>query len=360
MKITNLLFLFAFITLILVSGVYAQQNTTVYFFYGDGCPHCANVESSGILEKIAQNVTLERFEIYNNQTNRNLFVSMATELGIPDNQRGVPLAIIERNGNFSYLVGDSPVMDNLAKEVFGNQTIVNITTPVNSTIPVQTSGKQVTLWAVILAALVDSINPCALGVLAFLMISLLKIGSAKRALRAGILYSFVVFLVYILSGFGIFKVIQAFTSVTHYIYLVAGTLVLVLGGLQIIDFIFPGKFISLRIPVRAKPMIERIAAKGTLPAVIALGALVALFELPCTGGIYIGILTLISTSGAKGIWYLVVYNLLFILPLLIATFIIYKGTKPEAIEKWSQGEKRWMKLASGIVMIALGIYMLWV
>jgi cytochrome c biogenesis protein CcdA len=190
------------------------------------------------------------------------------------------------------------------------------------------------------------------------MISLLNIGSSKRALKAGILYSLVVFSVYFLSGFGLFKVIQSFTLLSHYIYIGAGVLVLFLGVTQFIDVFLPGKFISLRIPVKAKPIIEKIASKGTLPAVILLGLAVSLFELPCTGGVYIGILTLMAQKGTFAWGYLLLYNLIFILPLLLITLIIYKGTRPETIERWSQNEKSWMKIASGAVMIALGIYIL--
>lgn len=330
----------------------AQGVEKVYFFYGDGCPHCANVEASGILEKVAQNVTLDRLEVWHNATNQKIFADFMSKLNIPTNQQGVPFVLIQYKDNtYTTLVGDTPILDNLQSEILKQTGTI---TPG----AVQPTTKTLSIWAVVLAGLVDSLNPCAIGVLAFLMISLLKLGSSRRALKAGIIYSFVVFFVYFLSGFGVFKLIQSFSIASHYIYLGAGILVLVLGALQFIDFLAPGKFITLRIPLKAKPMIERIATKGTLPAIIALGAIVALFELPCTGGIYIGILTLISSNPSSGIKYLALYNLLFILPLLVMTFIIYKGTKPEMIERWSQKEKGWMKLASAIVMIALGIYIL--
>lgn len=350
-----LLLSFTVIFLLLLSGAFAAEISVpgvskVYFFYGDGCPHCANVEASGVLEKVAQNFTLIRMEVWHNSTNQQTFADFMGRLNIPTNQQGVPFVIIQyKDGTYSTLVGDKPVIDSLQSEVL-KQT--------GTIIPGKSNTKTLNIWAVVLAGLVDSLNPCAIGVLAFLMISLLKLGSSKRALKAGIIYSFVVFFVYFLSGFGVFKLIQSFSIASHYIYLGAGILVIVLGVIQFIDFLIPGKFISLRIPLKAKPMIERIAQKGTLPAIIALGAIVALFELPCTGGIYIGILTLLSTNPSSGIWYLIVYNLLFILPLLIMTSIIYKGTKPEMIEKWSQKEKGWMKLASAIVMIALGIYII--
>jgi cytochrome c biogenesis protein CcdA len=190
------------------------------------------------------------------------------------------------------------------------------------------------------------------------MFSLLKIGSSKRALKAGLIYSFIVFLVYFLSGFGIFKAIQAFTSITHFIYLAAGILVLSLGLWQFKDVFIPNFGPSLRISPKVGPLIEKILSKGTLPGIILLGVLVSLFELPCTGGIYLGILTLMSINKTFAISYLLIYNLIFILPLIFLSFIIYKGTKPGKLQEWVIRNKYLMKIASGIVLIALGIYIL--
>jgi len=326
-------------------------QTNVYYFWQIGCTHCAVVEDSGILDRVdnMSGVNLYKLEIRANATSRAQYTDLINRLNVPESQRGTPLVVIEQNNKYDYLVGDGPVISNLSIRIsdFHGKTLDNPGT-----------GKKVTLLTVVIAALIDSINPCAFGVLAFLMISLLRMGSSKRALKAGLLYSFVVFAVYFLSGLGIFKVVQSFSSITYYVYLAAGILVLGLGLIQFIDFTFPGRFIQLRIPVKAKPIIERVARRGTLPAIVLLGVLVALFELPCTGGIYIGILTLMATNKSFAISSLLLYNLIFVLPLIVITLLIYKGTSPEKVERWSQHEKGWMKLASAIVMIALGIYIL--
>jgi len=65
-----------------------------------------------------------------------------------------------------------------------------------------------------------------------------------------------------------------------------------------------------------------------------------------------------STHSSSGVWYLIIYNLLFIVPLLVMTYLIYKGTDPKMVERWGQSEKSWMKLASGLLMIVLACYML--
>lgn len=349
------LFFFLFFAITFTSLVNATEISTpqthIYYFWQVGCSHCANVDASGILEKVGNmsNVVVEKYEIRTNATSRQVFLDFADKFKIPDNQRGTPFLVIEKNGQYSYMEGDSPIINNLTDSIINFKPIVSSE---------GNQGKNITLGAVIIAALIDSINPCAFGVLIFLMLSLLNMGSSKRALKAGLIYTFVVFVTYFLAGLGIFHVIQQFTSITRFIYITAGVLVLALGTTQLIDVFLPGKFISLRIPVKAKPTIERIMAKGTIPAIILLGIVVSLFELPCTGGIYIGILTMMAVNKTFALSYLIIYNLIFILPLVILTLIIYKGTKPETLQAWTSKERNWMKLASGLIMLALGIYIL--
>jgi cytochrome c biogenesis protein CcdA len=345
---------FPVLLILLLAPVLAQ--TQVDYFYGTGCPHCATVAESGILEKVGnlENVSVTKYEIYYDDEGRNKFTEVTESLGIPQFDRGVPMAVIECEGNFSYLVGDKPIIENLEERA----TICEGTSIQGPSNPQDPSTPKVTLWAIIIAALIDSINPCAFGVLIFLMISLLKMGSNKRALKAGLIYTAAVFTTYFLAGFGIFKAIQTFTSVTYYIYLAAGLLVLGVGILEFIDFFRKDKPSILRITPKAKPMIVNIMHKGTIPAMILLGIVVSLFELPCTGGIYLAILTTMSINKTFGVPYLLLYNLIFVLPLIVLTLLIYKGTSPESLQKWTSKEKRWMKFAAGVVMVALGIYIL--
>jgi cytochrome c biogenesis protein CcdA len=362
-----------FLSLIFLSTANAAQvnsfdsaNVTVYYFYGIGCSHCANVEASGVLEKVAKipGVALEKYEV---RANESFYTSIRQRLNIPV---GWPLAVIEKGGNFSYLQGDTPIIEKLEKVVTGNSSSIAQKLTLSQRINlyfdqklrqnIDSSGKLKPagwIFLIILGA-IDSVNPCAFGVLIFLMVTLLSMGSSKRALKAGLLYSFVVFLVYFLSGLGIFTAIQSVGSIGHYVYLGVGLLAVALGLIQFIDVIFPGKFISLRIPPSAKPAIENFARKGTIPAIIILGILVSLFELPCTGGAYLTILTIMAKEKIFALSYLVVYNLIFILPLIIITLIIYMGIKPEKIQNWTSKERKWMKIASGLVMLALGIYIL--
>ena len=218
-------------------------------------------------------------------------------------------------------------------------------------------GMDLTFGVVVVAALIDSINPCAFGVLLFLMAVLLSMGSAKRAMRSGLIYTFVIFVVYLAAGFGIMRLIGVF-DILDTVRIVAGALILIGGLIEIKDYFWEGRGFSLKIPSGTKPVLEKLVRKGTLPAIIVLGVLVALVELPCTGGIYLGILGLISDGGSLGIFYLVIYNLIFVLPLVFITWLVASGTRVERVNVWVQNNKKYMRLAAGVIMVLLALVLL--
>ena len=347
-------FVFGLMLLMLAGGVCAQVN--VSYFYGNGCHYCAGVIDSGVLERVDgfEGVNVEMFEIYHNSENRNKYLNFCSRFEISQYNRGVPFAVIECEDSSTYIIGSSIAnkLEVAVETCEGNGYSGNGVSPINP------HADKITLGGLIIAALIDSINPCAFGVLIFLMLSLLNMGSSKRALRAGLVYTFVVFVVYFLSGFGIFKLIQSFTSMTHYIYIFSGILVLTFGLWQFKDVFLPKVGPTLQISPKAKPLMEKIIHRGTIPAMILLGILVSLFELPCTGGIYLGILTLMSINKTFAVSYLLLYNLIFVLPLIILTILIYKGMSPRILQSWTSNQRNWMKIGAGVVLIALGTYIL--
>lgn len=352
----SLILLFSFI--INISAELPQDNQkNVYFFWGEGCPHCENVKDNGILEKVdeIEYVNVYQLEVYNNQSSRDLYTKFADELKIDQYQRGVPFLVIECKRGYSYFIGDTPIINNLENAVTTCTPMKEISSEVSSDNP---NSQSLTLGSIIVAALIDSINPCAFGVLIFLLATMLSMASSKRALKYGLVYVFIIFVVYFLAGLGIMKIISEIPQVMNYVIIGAGILVFIGGLIEIKDFFWYGKGVSLRIPVSMKPRLEKITQKGTLWAVILLGIIVALVELPCTGGIYLAILSIMHINKTFGIPYLLLYNIIFILPLLVMVLIAYFGTKTEKITNWVEGNKKWMRLFAGFIMIALAIYLL--
>jgi len=216
----------------------------------------------------------------------------------------------------------------------------------------------IALPAIIGAAMVDSINPCAFAVLIFLLTYLIALKLKQKILLVGAVYILTVYVVYFLAGLGLLSILAS-TSITAWIYYLAGGLVVLLGLINIKDVVLK-KEATLKIPTSKKAVIEKWVKKTSVPAAIILGFLVSAFELPCTGGIYLAILTVLGREGLtfKPIVYLMIYNLFFILPLIIIWLIIYFGNTSEEISGWYQKNKNVLRLIMGVGMIVLGALML--
>ena len=217
-----------------------------------------------------------------------------------------------------------------------------------------------TLPVVIGTALVDSINPCAIGVLVLLIATLMSLYKTKRKmLTVGVIYITSVFLTYLAAGFGLLIFIQKLNLSQPLSYIV-GILVIFLGAFEIKDFIFYGKGITLRIPAKRAEQIKKYINKVSIPGSIFLGMFVAAVELPCTGGPYLAITTLLAKIGLswKVFWLLVLYNFIFVLPLIVILLMVYFGTGTRKIKKWKEEQKKWMRLFAGLVMISLGILLI--
>ena len=159
----------------------------------------------------------------------------------------------------------------------------------------------------ITTALVDSINPCAIGVLVLLISTLLALSDNKKnMIKVGLIYISAVFLTYLLAGIGLLYFIQQF-NIAKPLGILVGAIVIFLGLVEIKDFFWYGKGFSLTIPSSQVGKIKEYAKKATIPGAIVMGMFVAAVELPCTGGPYLAILTVLESMGMnfKVFWYLV-------------------------------------------------------
>ena len=196
--------------------------------------------------------------------------------------------------------------------------------------------EQLTLGIIITAALADSINPCVFGVLIFLLAYMNTVFKNKsKMLLAGFIYITSVYVTYFLLGIGIFTL--AYTaSFAQPFYWFAALLAIAAGLFEIKDYFWYGKWFSLQmIPggaVRVKKylgVMERLERHyPSLSVLVAavLGVLVVFVELPCTGAPYLAILGMLSKGlYSEAIPLLLLYNLIFILPLFVIIGLVYMG-----------------------------------
>ena len=209
---------------------------------------------------------------------------------------------------------------------------------------------------VLISALVDSINPCAFSILLLTIAFLFSIGSLRsNILKVGGFYILGIFLVYILIGLGITQALHLFNT-PNFMAKIGAVLLVALGAINLINEFFPRFPIKLRIPQAAHHKMAELMERASLPTAFLLGGLVGLCEFPCTGGPYLMVLGLLHDKATylNGLGYLFLYNLVFILPLVVILLIASDKLLLEKVKSWQQQEKKTVRLAGGIAMVALG------
>ena len=239
--------------------------------------------------------------------------------------------------------------------------------PVTQTQEEDKGIRSFTLTKIISLATVDAINPCALAVLTLILLTILTYSPKKKkdVLLAGLFFSLAVFIMYLFYGLVIiksFQLIQALTSIRLLLYKILGGAAIIIGILNIKDFIRykPGGFLT-EMPLWLRPKMQNFLFKITSPkGAFVIGALVTLFLLPCTIGPYIitgGILS--SLVLIKTIPWLLLYNIIFILPMITITIVCYVGfTTVENVSGWKDKNIRYLHLISGLIIFSLGLAMI--
>lgn len=338
----------------LPAPLYEDGKPVVHFFYNTNCAECQ--KTLPFIDEMASEypgVVFRFHDIRENDTARELFQEFKSLYG----KEFLPVP--------SLFVG--PYVLSGYEEITGNLgDAIRLTAEQPGTHPTipppggDTGGsEQLTIPLVAGAALVDGINPCAFAVLIFLLLSLLSLDSRRRALVVGATFILAVFCFYFASGLGLFAIVQS-SGMSRLVSLAAAVIAILAGVISIGEAFRKKKTPFLSIPDSTRGTIETWVKKGSLPAAFVLGILVGMFELPCTGGIYLAILALLSNQMtiAEGIPYLLLYNLVFILPLVLILAVVTLGMAPEQLERLREEKRPYMRLAMGAVMIALGILLL--
>jgi cytochrome c biogenesis protein CcdA len=209
----------------------------------------------------------------------------------------------------------------------------------------------------LLAALGEGFNPCGLLVLALLMVSLMASDSRKTILLVGSAYIIAFFLIRVLSGFAIFSVIQI-PGVAHLFLIAAGVIAIIAGLFQIKDGLLREKKALFSIPQSKKSSISKYLKIASVPAGFIVGALTGLYGMACTVGIYISILGMIYQDFQSGIFYLLAYNFVVILPLVAILLLVLFGLSPEKLNSWRDERKSLLRLIIGVIMLIMGIIIL--
>jgi len=229
--------------------------------------------------------------------------------------------------------------------------------------------------AIVAAGLIDGINPCAFATLIFFVSYLTLSGrTGKEVLLVGGSFTLGVFLAYLAVGLGLYQVLEYLGStlnvISRIVYIATGVFCLVLAVFSFLDYKKAKKgevgdmLLSLPKPLRKR--INATIRKGRnasnyIVGAFTAGVLISFLELACTGQVYLP--TIIFVSSIPGLrlqafLYLALYNLLFIVPLVVIFILVYLGTTSNQLTQFLQEKAATVKFAMGIVFIALGGWLL--
>lgn len=218
-------------------------------------------------------------------------------------------------------------------------------------------GGQWLLPLVAVAALIDSVNPCAFSILLVTMAFLLSIGKLRsNVLQIGSAYIAGIFFVYLLIGLGLLQTLHLFDT-PHFMASVGAGLLVLLGLINLTNEFVPAFPLKLAIPQAAHRRMAVLMERASVPTAIALGGLVGVCEFPCTGGPYLMVLGLLhdQTTYYTGVGYLLLYNVIFVLPLILILLVASDASLLGKVQQWQQEKRRAMRLGGGGAMVGLGL-----
>jgi len=376
-----------------------SDDVVIYFFWGDGCPHCAEAEP--FLEELAQNnprVVLKPFEVRYDQDNAALLEKFAAGFGFQ--AKYVPTIFIGEKSWQGYSEEieaeieasvmeylESGYIDKGAQFLEETETTVQPTpepvveeqndvldetsTPDKKEIKLPLIGtidlsNQSLLVSTILIAFVDGFNPCSLWVLGMLLSIALHAGSRKKVLIIGLVFITVTAAIYALFIAGLFTVFKV-VSFLGWIRVLVALVALFFALVNIKDYFWYKKGVSLTIDDKNKPGIYRNIRKimdagdsfwGLVGGTIVLAAGVSIVEFACTAGfpvIWTNLLTTQNASTLAFILLLVVYMVIYQLDELAIFLVSVFTLKASKVE---EKHGRVLKLIGGVLMLTLAGVML--
>ncbi|MBI4080999.1 MAG: hypothetical protein HY423_00170 [Candidatus Lambdaproteobacteria bacterium] len=206
------------------------------------------------------------------------------------------------------------------------------------------------------AALIDSVNPCAFSILLVTIAFLFALGRLRsNVLAIGGLFVAGVFAVYLLIGVGLLQVLHLFET-PHFMARLGAALLMGGGALAITGELVPGFPIRLAVPQAAHRQIATLIDRASLSVAFPLGGLVGLCEFPCTGGPYLMAVGLLHDQATRwsGAGYLLLYNAIFVLPLVLILFLAADKALVTQAQAWHQHHRRRLRLWGGAAMVTLG------
>jgi cytochrome c biogenesis protein CcdA/thiol-disulfide isomerase/thioredoxin len=344
----------------------------LYYFYQPECPECDRTEALlRAVQKKYRPINVYRYDIFEDSSK--LFYETLAELRkIPENQRLLVPAIFIAN---ECLIKEMPSADleRMIIKYAGTCPRLDTIRVTNAGTSIFNRFKKFSIFGIMLAGFLDGINPCAFATIIFFVSYLVFVGRKRRdVLLMAVFFILAVFASYLAIGLGAYKVLQILTGfkiVAKIVFLAFGILAIILGVLSLYDFYVSKNGqtskMLLQLPLGIKQRIhknikEKTGAAGIMIGSIAAGFAISFLEFGCTGQVYLPTITfIISRQGPalKPIASLVLYNLMFILP-LIAIALVAAGFSTKPVGEFLEKRIPAVKIVTAALFFGLGLLLL--
>jgi hypothetical protein len=333
-----------------------QGGACLQFWYGAGCPHCRRVLDH--LEELrSQRYPSLEIRAHDAKQELDLYNGLLQEYEVPESMCGkVPVVFIGEH----FCVGEKDCIEQLDSRIAACASV-----SCECVVPEGRSSWKVGLVGIASLAAVDAVNVCALAVLIILITSVLTRfpENRKRMLRIALMFIGGIFSAYFVVGLLIVLGLESISGLGSlsgsWVYRAVGGIAIVLGILNLKDFFwYGGGGFKIEVPESWRPRMKRIIESTISPAgAYAVGLIVSLFLLPCALGPYFvagGLLT--GMPFLHAIPWLLVYNVVFVLPMLVISLAVYSGFAAiKDIEDWRQRNMRKLHLVAGAILGVIGV-----
>lgn len=393
MKKKLLILLTLFIVLVFPLFVEAKENVVLYFFHGDGCPHCK--EETKFLNKMSKkysNLKIVKYEVWYNEENSNLLDKVfdaykISSLGVPttiigdtyisgydDNigdkiERAIEYYSSHKSDDYvlkikngTFKEGDFPKENGFLKKEDSSDNEMSFKLPFFGKINLKSAS--LTTAAVVIG-LIDGFNPCAMWILLFLISVLMGMKNKKRMFVLGITFLLTSALVYLGIMLSWIEIVIKITAVIWIRNIIA--IVALLGGIINLKNFVKSNDSGCEVvdDKKRKKIFQKIrkftSEKSFFLSVIGIMGLavsVNLVELACSAGlpiVFSELLALNHTTSIMRFFYTLLYVFFFLLDDLVVFFIAMFTMKVTGI---SSKYNKYSHLIGGIIMVLIGILLI--
>ncbi len=356
----------------------AASMVKLLFFSNPGCGECERVED--LLDDIRSSFPRLQIDAQNIRKSHSAQLSeaLAERFGVPEKQRLVTPAIFTRAG---YLIKEEIDIIRLgellqrAASSRGDDSWAKLDAAELATAGAAISQRfaSVNLGVIAGAGLIDGVNPCAFATI-ILFLSYLQIArrGKREMLVVGLAFILGVFVTYFLLGLGLveavtrLQVLQTFSTVLTWM-LAAFVLVIMVLNLRDGILCLQGRLqeTTLQLPGIIKDRVREIVRTGArhrrfVIAAFVSGVIISVLELACTGQVYAPtIYYMVQAGSGLAVWYLLLYNIAFVLPLGIIFILAMFGLRSEALIEFQKNRTALVKFATAALFLVLFVVLIW-